>query len=110
MKKFKFYYLLFACCLLLSSCASVLYLGDTLPATNSVRVYYDPKDVKQEYKVIGHLAQSVSGSSNMEAVKTKIIEKAKSIGADGVIFHQIFAKPGSSNDETINADAIKFDK
>lgn len=96
-------------CLTLASCTKVLYLGDTLPATTSVKVYYDAKDVKEGYKVIGHLAQTVSGTSNLEPAKEKIIEKAKSIGADGVIFQPILAKPGSSNDETINAEAIKFD-
>ncbi len=113
MKTYQFFHTAFICGLLflLSSCAGVLYLGDTLPATTSVNVYYDAKDVKQSYKVIGHLAQTVSGTPNMDAIKEKIIEKAKSIGADGVIFLQINAKPGSSNDaETVNADAIKFDK
>jgi hypothetical protein len=113
MKNLKSYRLAMACCVLLflSSCAGVLYLGDTLPATSSVKVYYDAKDVKQSYKVIGHLAQAISGTPNMDDVKAKVIEKAKSIGADGVIFLQITAKPGSSNDaETINADAIKFDQ
>jgi len=110
MKNLKFYHLALACCLLLSSCASVLYLGDTLPATTSVQVYYDAKDVKQAYKVIGHLAKSVSGS-DMNPIKQEMLEKAKSIGADGLIFSQITVKPGSSNDaQTINADAIKFDK
>jgi hypothetical protein len=113
MKTYKFYQIASICGLLfvMFSCAGVLYLGDTLPATTSVKVYYDAKDVKESYKVIGHLAQTISGTPNMDAVKEKVIEKAKSIGADGVIFLQINAKPGSSNDaETINADAIKFDK
>lgn len=113
MKNLKFYQLAATCGLLfvLASCAGVLYLGDTLPATTSVKVYYDAKDVKQDYKVIGHLAQTISGTPKMDEIKEKIIEKAKAIGADGVIFLQIIAKPGSSNDaETINADAIRFDK
>lgn len=112
MKNFKFYQLaaIGGLLFILVSCAGVLYLGDTLPATTSVKVYYDAKDVKQDYRVIGHLAQTISGTPKMDAIKEKVIEKAKSIGADGVIFLQINAKPGSSNDaETINADAIKFD-
>jgi hypothetical protein len=112
MKTYQFFHIAFICGLsfLLSSCAGVLYLGDTLPATTSVNVYYDAKDVKQSYKVIGHLAVTESGSTDLESVKTKMIEKAKSIGADGIIFLEILAKPGSSNDGSINADAIKFDK
>jgi uncharacterized protein YbjQ (UPF0145 family) len=113
MKNLKPYLFVIACCVsfFLSSCASVLYLGDTLPATTSVKVYYDAKDIKQQYKVIGHLAQSVSSETGMNSAKEKMIEKAKSIGADGIVFLQITVKPGSSNDaQTINADAIVFDK
>ena len=110
MKTHGFQYLIIAGCIFLSSCAGVMYLGDTMPATSSVQVYYDAKDVKQSYKVIGHLAVTQSGSIDMENVKIKMIEKAKSIGADGIIFLEILAKPGSSSDGAINADAIKFDK
>ena len=108
MKNLRFYQLIIAGCVFLSSCAGVMYLGDHLPATGSVQVYYDAKDVKQNYKVIGHLAAAESGNTDLEPVKTQMIEKAKSIGADGIIFVQILAKPGSSSEGSVNADVIKF--
>ena len=108
MKKLGFSQLLIAGCIFLSSCSRVMYLGDHLPASSSVQVYYDAKDVKQNYKVIGHLAGGESSSTDLESTKTKMIERAKSIGADGIIFVELYAKPGSSAEASVKADAIKF--
>ncbi|HTK19149.1 MAG TPA: hypothetical protein VL442_06540 [Mucilaginibacter sp.] len=108
MKKLGFSQLLIAGCIFLSSCSGVMYLGDHLPASNSVQVYYDAKDVKRDYKVIGHLGGGESSSTDLESTKTKMIERAKSIGADGIIFVEIYTKPGSSDGASVKADAIKF--
>ena len=103
MKTLKLFQLVAACTLLLASCSSINYLGDTYPATSKADVYYDAKDVKQDYKVIGHLSMEFSNDS--ERIKTKLSEKARTLGADGVV---ILQTTGHDDKETVKADAIKY--
>ena len=57
-------------CLLLSSCATVTYFGDTVtPATTNVDVFYSAHDVTKQYKVIGHLNYPYSGSQDVVKAK-----------------------------------------
>jgi hypothetical protein len=103
MKTLKLNHLFIACSFFLVSCASVNYLGDTYPATAKADVYYDAKDVKQDYKVIGHL--SMAYSSNSDEIKSSLSAKAQSLGADGIIILQTI---GHEDKETVKADAIKY--
>ena len=93
--------------LLCSSCGALgnlyTYTGEKLPATTSVKTYYAAKDIKQEYRVIGHLAYPITAIGDQNEVQNKMIEKAKAVGADGIIFL------GMSPKETYQlADVIKF--
>jgi hypothetical protein len=103
MKTLKIHHLIIAFSFFLAACSPISYLGDTYPATPKADVYYDAKDVKQAYKVIGHL--SMDFTPNSDAVKTKLSEKARSLGADGII---ILQTTGHDDKETIKADAIKY--
>ena len=105
MKTLKLHHLLIAGSLLITSCTTVGYLGDQHEPTAKVDVYYDVKDVKQDYKVIGHLSDSYNNSRKPEHTKNKFVEKAKAIGADGLI---ILQTTGNSDHEMARADAIKY--
>lgn len=108
MKKLSLFVLVsFAFCCLLISCATTSYMGDQHPATSSVDVFYAAKDVKKEYKVIGHIYASTSG--NAEKVKASIIERAKSVGADAVIVLGLADTGATKDDEVVQqADAIRY--
>mgnify|MGYP001551926365 CR=1 FL=1 len=95
-------------CLLLSACGLVqpTYFGDKLPPTDTVEIFYSAHDVKQEYKVIGHLTISNIGQ---EQVKARLADYAKKIGADAIVIL------GANNikdqqDAIITADALKYGK
>jgi hypothetical protein len=95
-------------CLLLSACGVVqpTYFGDKLTPTNTIDIYYSAHDVKQDYKVIGHLTISNIGQ---EKVKAKLADYAKTIGADAIVIS------GTNNikdeqDAIITADALKYGK
>lgn len=107
MKTLKLHHLFIIASLLLSSCASIGYLGDKYDATTKTDVYYDPKDVKQDYKVIGHFSTDYNSAMRESYYKNKLTEKAMSIGADGVI---ILQTTGNGDHETVRADAIKYSK
>jgi len=97
----------FAICNLLSSCAATSYMGDQHPATSSVDVFYAAKDVKKQYKVIGHIYAPTS--QNAEKVKASIIQKAKTVGADAVIILGLAESGATKDDEVVQqADAVKY--
>lgn len=93
-------------CFLLTACDTVAYLGDKYPVKENVKVYYAARDVTGDYKVIGHLSNPVGGSA--ETAKNEIIEKAKKVGADAVIFTGFGTTAGKNGDNTVTADAIQF--
>src|SRR5690606_31676518 len=55
------------------ACMTVSYVGDRYPPTEQVDVYYAEKDVKAEYRVIGHLSEKVSGPKGEERAKQQIL-------------------------------------
>ncbi|UOE48923.1 hypothetical protein MTO98_31465 [Mucilaginibacter sp. SMC90] len=105
MKALKIRTLIIVFTLFLTSCAvpAAVYLGDTYPVTNNVDVYYDAKDVKHDYKVIGHLA--IAYTEDSAVAKKLLSDKAKAQGANGIIIFQV---EGNNANATIRADAIKY--
>jgi len=94
-------------CFLLSACAIIpTYFGDKYPPTSSVDLYYSAHDVKQSYKVIGHLAIQNIGQ---DEVKTRLTNYAKTIGADAVV---ILGTDATKDNQAavVNADALKYDQ
>lgn len=91
---------------ILNSCATTTYVGEQLAATSNADVYYAEKDVKREYKVIGHITAPSTGDDN--AAKPYIIERAKKVGADGVIILGRSYTGGKDSDPFIKAEAIKY--
>lgn len=91
---------------LLASCATTSYIGDTLTPSEKIDVYYAARDVKREYKVIGHIS-AATGTSENDA-KAKIVEKAKAVGADGVIILGLDFTGGKDSTPFEKADAIKY--
>lgn len=106
MKILKINFLSYLSIVVLSSCATASYIGDKLVPTNSVDVYYSPKDVKKTYKVIGHIS-SVKGIRDEQA-KQMIIAKAKTVGADAVIISGIDYTGGEDSSPYSKAEAIKY--
>jgi hypothetical protein len=97
-----------ALCLLLTSCAvPVTYFGDRLTPTTNIEIYYSAHDVKQQYKVIGHL--TCANSNNQEAVKSKLSAYAEQIGADAIV---ILGTDATKDNQAavVNADALKYNK
>ena len=87
-------------CLALLSCSSlpgskirmIHYLGESYPPSASVEMYYDVKDVKKKYKVMGRMTNDKFMEYDIELIKRKMMEKAKLVGADAVIFFDLSAE------------------
>lgn len=98
-------------CLVLLSCGPTIhYLGDSYQSSASVEVYYDVKEIKKEHKVIGRMTNDKFIEHDIELIKKKMIEKAKLVGADAIIFYDLFAEDIESYGDglTVKAQLIKF--
>jgi hypothetical protein len=104
MKNIKYFLTALSFFFLLSSCATVSYFGDRGTPTTSVDIFYSAHDVKRDYKVIGHLTYP---NKNQDAVKAKLSDYAKSVGADAII---ITGTAATKDDQSafVNADALKY--
>jgi len=97
--------------LLLSACGTIApnYFGDKFSPTDSVDLYYSTHDVKQEYKVIGHL--TITKVIGQDSVKAKLVGYGKKIGADTiVILGNTVNDGGKVPSDIVNADALRYDK
>jgi hypothetical protein len=102
-----YHLILIGFCLFLSSCtAMVSYFGDRATPTTTVDVFYSAHDVKKDYKVLGHLNCPNGGQ---ETVKSLLIDKAKSIGADAIVITgSTVDASGKYTSDVVNADALKY--
>jgi len=105
-----YHILLFSLCLLLSACATLTptYFGDKLPPTSSVETFYSEHDVKQPYKVIGHL--TIPNLESQDSIKSKLARYGKSIGADAIVISGNTVNSGKYTSDVVNADALKYTK
>jgi len=68
------------------------YLGDSYPPSAAIEIYYDVKEVKKEYKVMGRMTNDKYMEYDVDLIKRKMMEKAKLVGADAVIFYDLSAE------------------
>ena len=99
--------------LVLSACSlyAPTYFGDSYAPTSNVQSYYSAKDIKQPYTVIGHMTALTSPTeSGQIRTRQQVIEKAKTIGADAVVFSEIDVQRNqhTTDDFTIKVEVIKF--
>ena len=68
----------------LSGCAKVYYVGDDFAPTETVDFYYGEEAIDKPYDLIGHGLGS-GFFVRTKKIKSKLIEEAKSRGADAVL-------------------------
>lgn len=88
------------------SCAPTSYIGEKLTPTDHIDVFYASKDVKKEYRVIGHI--SLISEPIEDKTTVQLIKKAKSVGADGIIILGPDFTRGKDVTPFERADAIKY--
>ena len=99
-----------ALCALLASCTPrVFYLGGTYPSSPSaIDVLYDENQIKRPYEVIGSLTSSSTPAAQSH-VQRAMIDQAKAIGADAVVFHDIdIDETDNSRVVVLKAKAVRY--
>ncbi len=94
-------------------CAQVNYVGKTYTPTTNIDVYYSDKEIEKEYTSIGHAMGSGGILVSNEKIQEKLIEKARAVGADGVIIKEVEKTKVVVDDSTeeerhIKATFIKY--
>lgn len=96
--------------ILLGGCVSVDYVGKSYPPTASVDLYMSVADVKRPYEVIGDARAQVEAlpfTSPAEQLQTKLLEEARSRGANGVILGSLASRQVSSTSTTTGQATTK---
>ena len=105
----KYYTLLF---IVFSSCGSRLnYLGSSYSPSANVDVYVDASAIKRPYTVIGkgymEYGYGAYTKSRIEKMQTKAIEKAKTKGADAILFQDYYVRQEGASIHTVTqADSV----
>lgn len=89
---------------------TIHYLGDTNAPTASIDLYYDKKEVKREYKVMGRMTNDQFINYDVDIVKKEMIKKAQQVGADGIIFSDLSIDNIDSQGDklAVKAELIKY--
>lgn len=82
-------YAIIALLLLIAGCAHIDYVGEELPPTTIVDVYYTENDVRLSYTVIGRVVATGDAWVSTSKLRKELIKKAQKVGADGVIVYGI---------------------
>lgn len=91
-----------------ASCSPIIYyMGDSYASSSSVEVYYDIKEIKKEYKIIGRMVKEVT--LRTETDKRQMINEAKKRGADAIVFSDILLSDKKQSDQvSVKAELIKY--
>jgi len=102
----------------ISSCSSLsvfnesdlYYLGEPGRAVDTIDVHYDEFGVGKKYIIVGSIVNRERSSVTVEVWKKQMINKAKSVGGDAIIFApiQLSFDPDCPTCAVLNAKVIKY--
>lgn len=86
--------------LIASACSpKINFIGNQFAPTQQVDMYFDEKDIDQEYKVMGFLQnEGREFANNSDKIKEAIIAEAKRRGADAILFSDGYSELVNSSD------------
>ncbi|CAM4069954.1 hypothetical protein SAMN06265348_102241 [Pedobacter westerhofensis] len=102
--------------LCLSSCMALYgptYFGSEFTPTRNVDVFYAAQDVRRPFEVIGHMNASTGDSDgSRDETRELVIQKARQVGADAVIFAEINRQTNhkTTDDLSVKVDVIRYKK
>ena len=97
---------------LFSACGPTIhYLGDSYASKDQLEIFYDINDVTNNYVVIGQMAHDKFIDYDLETIKKEMVNKAKSKGADAIVFHDFSVERENEVDGdrfSVIAKAIRY--
>ena len=96
--------------LTLVSCTKIDYIGEEYAPTDRVDQFFAASDVGRDYKVIGYIIASAPDIVSAEKMHKKLVEKARLVGADGVIIEGLERYTAGSSTSFSESTEEKTDK
>jgi hypothetical protein len=81
----------------LAACAHVDYVGRSYAPTSKVDLFFDERDVRVDYEVMGQLIATANDFVSAEKLQSKIMKKAGEKGADAVVISGMDRYKSGSN-------------
>jgi len=112
--RISFLFLLSTIILFIGGCSlyAPVYIGEKYTPTTTVEMFYSVNDIKRPYHVIGHMDAPTSRTASGQArTKKSVIDKAKKIGADAVVFSQLDRQVNEKtpDDFSLKVEVVKYD-
>ena len=95
---------------LAAGCATIDYVGENYQPTAHVDLYFSEADVPKQFKVIGQMTASGDQFLSSSSLNTKMMARARNVGADGVIVLQISRTPMDAPQEVTETTTISNDE
>lgn len=95
------------------ACAHVNYMGKSFEPTTKIEVFFSKEEIEREYVVIGHAIGTGTTFVSNDKIERKLIEKARSIGADAILITGVGkdnapAGDGSVTEKQVQASFVKY--
>jgi hypothetical protein len=93
------------------ACVHVNYVGKSFEPTTEVDIYFSTEEIEREYVVIGHAVGAGGSFVSNDEIGGKLIETAKSKGADAILITGIGRDSGGDDGSTetqIQATFLKY--
>lgn len=85
MRIFYLFNIVLLCAALMTSCSKSSYIGKTYTPTTSVEIYMADSEIERAYELMGELEIEGESIVSVQKLQEKMIEEAKSKGADAVL-------------------------
>ena len=95
--------------LFVAACAKIDYIGQSYPPTTHVDLYFSEEDIRQDYRVMGHVIAQANEGISIESLQKKLEEKAREQGADGIVIHE-FDRIQTGETTTYNEEIKREEK
>ncbi len=73
--------------LFVAACAKIDYIGQSYSPTTHVDLYFSEADIREDYRVMGHVIAQANEGISVENLQKKLEAKAREKGADGIVVH-----------------------
>lgn len=107
--KIRYFFVIFISLFLLQCSPTLNYLGKSYQPTENVQLYFDSKEIEQEYTTMGllnfQLASFLVNQDN-NYLNNLIMDKAKKVGADAVLVTRFSNQVHQQLDENINTKQV----
>src|SRR3981081_870129 len=87
--EFRFRFVLFVLCALLTACTTTDYFGRTYPPTQRVDVFFSPLDVRRPYEVMGEIHAQADELVSLQAMQRQLRNEAMQKGADAILIEHV---------------------